>query len=536
MTTPNALTANRYPYPKEEALLRAHIASSEDERQLLEKRRQESSLVVETARRDVEAAERVLEAAREALESAQALYNGVAESCRALDARVELARRRLHPIRRVPDDILGEIFQHAVDTSNAGIDKTRYAVVQPVPFALAQVSRRWRAAALAQPRLWQYLNMDMDAVDAGLRRRDVVRCSDAVHDCKWCRFIKVHLLRSKSIPIHLRVVQQGDDYEDNLYHVWYHLAEMTPRVRLLEVYQGGDHTNAMGKLLATGASMPLLETALIDATSHHGPESSEPMNSVFFPSAPRLSTCSVRHFHPTWTSDAQVYPALVSLNFSGGATEDLAPSANQIGDFLSRCPSLERVSICLEYLGQGDVRPRTYPRVKNVSIRVTHDANDLSSALIFPSAQQLDLSLGPHTATRAMITACAASLKVLVIHKRTIAVAAATCLKEVMSLESLELVHCKVSESFCQQLVSSASTLVCPTWSKLHLTECTSTKTPTQDRFTGAALLQLVRTRNDAFAKGENLRRLSDITVSWSPKAQVPLLDGFAERLQALLR
>ncbi|KAJ7739674.1 hypothetical protein DFH07DRAFT_708341, partial [Mycena maculata] len=50
----------------------------------------------------------------------------------------------IHPIRRLPSEILGEIFQQLNDVE----------AEKPAPLIFGEVCRQWRAIALSLPSLW----------------------------------------------------------------------------------------------------------------------------------------------------------------------------------------------------------------------------------------------------------------------------------------------------------------------------------------------------------------------------------------------
>ncbi|KAF8198821.1 hypothetical protein K438DRAFT_1583999, partial [Mycena galopus ATCC 62051] len=54
----------------------------------------------------------------------------------------------LSPLRRMPPEILGEIFSWALPPFRSPLN------VQDCPWVLTQVSSRWRAVALSRPSLW----------------------------------------------------------------------------------------------------------------------------------------------------------------------------------------------------------------------------------------------------------------------------------------------------------------------------------------------------------------------------------------------
>ncbi|KAL0575908.1 hypothetical protein V5O48_006081 [Marasmius crinis-equi] len=99
------------------------------------------------------------------------------ENIRVLSAERDLLggfvatyKRVLHPIRRLPDDVLREIFWISLDHQNP--DKEVYSGARQqngehdslspnkMPWKLGQVSRRWREVALSYPSLWSFVGIE----------------------------------------------------------------------------------------------------------------------------------------------------------------------------------------------------------------------------------------------------------------------------------------------------------------------------------------------------------------------------------------
>ncbi|KAJ7649066.1 hypothetical protein DFH06DRAFT_996807, partial [Mycena polygramma] len=76
---------------------------------------------------------------------------------------VEAHKVVLSPIRRVPPEILGEIFSfivHATFYFN-DINRVKLLASRHAPWLLARVCRHWSAVALATPSLWSMVSLDL---------------------------------------------------------------------------------------------------------------------------------------------------------------------------------------------------------------------------------------------------------------------------------------------------------------------------------------------------------------------------------------
>ncbi|EJD42277.1 hypothetical protein AURDEDRAFT_47875, partial [Auricularia subglabra TFB-10046 SS5] len=95
-----------------------------------------------------------LRVAQEAVESAQAIHDDVLAIQDALEHRLQRSRGLLHPIRKLPDDILSMIFLAWLDVARHDYCSSAIRPIQVGSFAVA-VCGRWRRVALHLPPLWR---------------------------------------------------------------------------------------------------------------------------------------------------------------------------------------------------------------------------------------------------------------------------------------------------------------------------------------------------------------------------------------------
>ncbi|KZV87543.1 hypothetical protein EXIGLDRAFT_773536 [Exidia glandulosa HHB12029] len=180
----SALDRNRYAGPAEAALLRADIEAHEATREALIERatRAQSSL---------HDAERSLRAAQEAHYTAQCLFDHVTQLRASVEARLNLSRGLMHPIRRLPGEILGMIFvEGSLSPRTSG---TLYKSPGP-PFVLAATCRRWRAVALRTPMMWTQVTYDIYDVLGG-----------KAAEKRLTRTLLSHLERSSNCPLDVAI-------------------------------------------------------------------------------------------------------------------------------------------------------------------------------------------------------------------------------------------------------------------------------------------------------------------------------------------
>ncbi|KAJ6457441.1 hypothetical protein C8R47DRAFT_1164374 [Mycena vitilis] len=130
-------------------------------------------------------------------------------------------RNILSPLRRIPPEILGEIFFQSLSFS------TGYSLnVQASPWVLTYVSRRWRAVSLPTPSLWSRVT-----IRSHRRARDPLSLAET--QIQRAQNLKIHFYASESRP-QVQMFQLLSRYGER----WTELnlritAEMLPLLRAL---------------------------------------------------------------------------------------------------------------------------------------------------------------------------------------------------------------------------------------------------------------------------------------------------------------
>ncbi|KAK0451147.1 uncharacterized protein EV420DRAFT_1561150 [Desarmillaria tabescens] len=94
------------------------------------------------------------------IEARQAL-DSLIQKRQLAESNIIDAKRLLHPMRSLPDDVLSEIFHHCVPKWK-GIGFGLHNSLDPrrPPWTLSYVSRRWRDLSLSLPQLWTCIRLD----------------------------------------------------------------------------------------------------------------------------------------------------------------------------------------------------------------------------------------------------------------------------------------------------------------------------------------------------------------------------------------
>ncbi|KAJ7493753.1 hypothetical protein FB451DRAFT_448654 [Mycena latifolia] len=99
----------------------------------------------------------------------------------------------LSPLRRIPPEILGDIFSWTLPSVDDALDGRGFHVGRS-PWFLGQVSSRWRAVALSRPSLWSLVVFDFP------------------HSSRHCPLpiLEIQIARARSLKIHLYGCEESD--------------------------------------------------------------------------------------------------------------------------------------------------------------------------------------------------------------------------------------------------------------------------------------------------------------------------------------
>ncbi|KAK0437698.1 hypothetical protein EV421DRAFT_1679435, partial [Armillaria borealis] len=90
------------------------------------------------------------------IEARQAL-DSLIQKQQIIQSDIEDAKKLLHPMRSIPDDVLTEIFLDCVARAFESPDSLD---LRNSPWTLSYVSRRWRDLSLSLPQLWTSITVD----------------------------------------------------------------------------------------------------------------------------------------------------------------------------------------------------------------------------------------------------------------------------------------------------------------------------------------------------------------------------------------
>ncbi|KAF8175816.1 hypothetical protein BJ912DRAFT_1146979 [Pholiota molesta] len=291
-----------------------------------------------------------VEMARKAAE-----YDAIVEKHAKLMRLVADYRALASPMRRLPVDLLREVFYHCLPTAHNAILSHKEA-----PAVLTHVCRTWRAVALATPVLWASLHIPVPQPmpDDMFFRSDLERegYRTSMTDALWKRTtaMKEWLARSGAcgLSISLHGMQHPNyrvlntNYEEFLNTIMLH----SKRWRSITFTCSAEYLISVSAL--TAEDVPALEELVINMTSHFSqpPADFDPLSPSIlnwakssFLSAPRLHRVSFVHL----SGDINMLPLrwqqLTYLSLTGvpiGWENRFNQGFLNIAALLAKCPGL----------------------------------------------------------------------------------------------------------------------------------------------------------------------------------------------------
>ncbi|KZW01909.1 hypothetical protein EXIGLDRAFT_829811 [Exidia glandulosa HHB12029] len=415
----SAADPNRYAGPAEAALLRDDIAAEEGVLQTVEARR----AAVRSALHD---AEQRLRAAQEEAESARAILAQI--DAREAQAQQNILRARglLHPVRRLPYDVLSAVFlawndEVKFDNERVG---ARYAV-QLVPFLAASVCRRWRSAALDTPMLWTTLELPFDAAED--------------RPLPWATYVECIVTRSKSLGLAIVVdtaVPQETPITDTFIDA---LLLVSRRWRTLEVERTSSTSlpdSSAFRRLVSCHDVPILESLKLCM-----PEGDQPALLVVLPqSAPRLLALSL---------EFELY--------------DKGFEISDLGCIARSMPNLRKLNLSLPTRILGDPEIITFSRLHSLEIFGLEDT--ISRSLRCPMLEELEISCIQGSGAARVFAQFVESalspayrLRKLVFRACTLRTTIANALEPLRNIEEIIVYSSTVRDGFFQTLSAPTAT------------------------------------------------------------------------------
>lgn len=293
---------------------------------------------------------------------------------------VSAHRGLLSPVRRLPPEVLQEIFLHCLPTEHNAIR----SVAEP-PLLLGRICSAWRRIALSTPQLWSTLHIvvprhSIDARDVGILDRRY-------------ESLNVWLSRSGMCPLYITlVVVSVRGAENTVPALWMEsLLRCSRRWKSVELKVPPQTLRSLESLTAN--DVPWLETLTFQEKG--GVEARAKWEELqFLPIAPRLHRVSLLHFRST--PGTLTLPWVQLTEFSINVRPAL--SANDTLDILCQCPNLQRCTLMigLPQSFTSSVKSITLPVLDSLCLTVTAnpqvDLTPLFESLLAPRLRELDIT------------------------------------------------------------------------------------------------------------------------------------------------
>ena len=429
-----ALDPNRSAQPAEAAILRELLIDDHVELEMLKSR-------LERAQRLADGAQQKLRAAQEAADSACGMTGRIEAQVSSTIERMDLARGLLHPIRRIPLELLQEIqlwWLH-MSSDDTDIDYT----ADLVPFRAAAVCRSWRSAAQLSRSLWSYPTIQLDMLSKTAKAADV--------RAAWQIRISAHVERALLTCFTLRLV--GHSRETPLW-INEHLARLVGVTRIVHVIDSGfpRHTSDDTLRFIMSTHNHWMQEIVLHAE--------KPQSPIVF--AARHLFRSVRSLSAkAWTLDWTGSPTFLQLSQLRISNYEQVVTRTVLSNMTQSMPSLKELKLHVQSIREVDGESLSVSKVVFANIHTLQVwasvGKDVSEWLHFPAvtravakywnsaattaASTLDLPHFINTLCDTSISSstCVTMLKTLRLRGTALDRAAALALRSAPYLETLEI-------------------------------------------------------------------------------------------------
>ncbi|KZW01916.1 hypothetical protein EXIGLDRAFT_638108 [Exidia glandulosa HHB12029] len=470
----SAADPNRFAGPVEAEILKEHIVSDEGELARVDSRLVNISTTLHDAEERLRAAQEEVTSARDIMSQICARKDHLLDSLR-------LARGLLHPLRRLPDDVLANIFLVHLSTV---VGRQRR-----IPFVLAGVCRRWRRVALDTSALWCTLDLALDDVEK--------------KPTEWTVYADCLLQRSKNHRLSLSLeLYSANPSPERLRSVKKLTAHRRRWHDVTITCHDIDQTQSLGYLpyLLQG-SAPILESLSLAIVDNDGSYPPIAIKLV----APRLYSLELLSTHIDW---ARCYK-MSSLSKS---TLYFRPMTSQsLTAMSSVMPNLRTLDLeAIDFDQAGGLGVTIFPNLQSLRNMVGANKRTIAEHIQCPRLEELestdfDPGISASIALLRNAAAVKSPLRKLVMRRSTVDSTLASALSIVHSLEELCIHDCTLHTSFFEAMASltTQGTWIAPRLSRLHIYKSSSLREPAL-QCDPEALQRLVRARLAASMEIDN--------------------------------
>ncbi|KAJ7741370.1 hypothetical protein B0H16DRAFT_1862405 [Mycena metata] len=168
------------------------------------------------------------------IEEAQAILRRLSAQRKALTGQIDAHKALLSPMRRLPEDILLDIFIACLPTTHNALIHPRYA-----PFLLSLVCQRWRWVAHSTPKLWSSLHIPSLSGFYGIR---LDRPMDVLtpYTRAFAGIVEAWLDRSRTCPLSISFGNPSPFVTASDISLLNQLHKVSHRIRHLDIHSPSD--------------------------------------------------------------------------------------------------------------------------------------------------------------------------------------------------------------------------------------------------------------------------------------------------------
>jgi len=360
-----ALDPNRSAQPAEAEILRKLLEGVDTELDMFESRLKRAQSLSYGARQS-------LLAAQEAVNSADKMTARIENQMSATKEQVEIARGLLHPVRRLPVEVVREIHLQWLHIPHAAADL--------VPFHAASVCRSWRRVALETPVLWSRPTIRLDLVKQTAYPLD--RCVSA-----WQGRVTAHLSKSPKGSLTITLAGHKKGTPAWIFGPIMQLLASANELHVIECasFAKGDGLYRILTSFMTNIAKVKLSGKLLEAD---GTKVMTMFAVNLLPNCAHLCSLTLDHWNLSWSTQRS-FEALLVLEISNPT---LCLEQTSLAALAASMPGLTTLTLRIKMIVEDDESiaedSLTFERVEFVSI-VAAIEYSVTTWLRFPAARHV---------------------------------------------------------------------------------------------------------------------------------------------------
>ncbi|KAF9006684.1 hypothetical protein BDQ17DRAFT_1352197 [Cyathus striatus] len=481
----------------------------------------------------------------------QRVLDALKDKFHALSAGVEAHRALLLPIRRLPPDVVCEVFVHCLPSDHNAVMSSAEA-----PMLLGRVCRSWRTIALSTPRLWASLHVSVPDLSGLHQIRNPHHHRTRVQAKINARLLAIQewLLRSGACPLSLSLfqLQMANNWNMDSLSVQF-VETLLPFAHRWKTVDLRVTNTALTRVMDLSKDdIPLLEDLRIDSGLQALSEDDYGQwTSAGIFEATNLCSVSIISYSIQLSGLPISWSRLAHLTFGGITEWNRGLTLSQVWGILKNCPSLESCSLEIDREAASTTANEVQGTLElsflhTISIMegIQVDLAPLFRCLILPALHSLKLSkrFGPFhdvfLAPLDILPLLGGSLKKLVLEPH--ALSASDLITSLSYIPSVT--HFKVQDTrkafvrgswptgpplICEDTVlarmiplGKTPDCICPA---LEVFECDAK----HSGFSDEMLLDFIRSRSDPTIPG--VRKLKQVRVIFDRAREVNIMPELSE-------